>query len=117
MFFCGSLILRAGVWAVVAIYLFRTVRRGKSLQSIGRGQLIFLGLIISPFILTVLYTLALIIITLDILKYGVIVSLPGGIAAQEMAADSLALPNVMDQISAWVGSIVVSPSTYLRTLG
>lgn len=78
------------------------------MKSIGRGQLVFFGLIITPFILTVLYTLALIIVTLNILKYGVIVSLPGGIAAQEMAADSQTLPNVMNEISSWFSTIIVS---------
>ncbi|KAE9404517.1 hypothetical protein BT96DRAFT_935654 [Gymnopus androsaceus JB14] len=49
---------------------------------------------------------AFVIVTLNTLAYGIIVSLPGGLPAQEDAADSQPLLNVWGVIEIWTGNLI-----------
>jgi len=57
-------------------------------ENYSRARKALIGLLLAGFVFTLLYICEVIIGSLVILKFGLVVSLPGGLAAQEMAANS-----------------------------
>lgn len=82
--------------------------RKKSDQS--RANRILITLISISFILQTLSFVSLIGDSLLILKYGLIVTLPGGLAAQEMAADIQSFVKIFSVIANMSGNVIVSCS-------
>lgn len=84
--------MRILLWVpyLIGIYAFRCsiLISTRQKENYSRARKALIGLLLAGFVFTLLYICEVIIGSLVILKFGLVVSLPGGLAAQEMAANS-----------------------------
>ncbi|KAE9383664.1 hypothetical protein BT96DRAFT_1106050 [Gymnopus androsaceus JB14] len=77
-------------------------------KSNGRAQKAFVAFLLVGFVMVVLYSSQNIISSLLMVNFGLVVSLPGGVEAQELAANLKSL--AADIIQMWAGPLILGQS-------